>query len=168
MARERLSVGEILEMAEQLERNGAAFYRRAAEGIDDSHIRTLLRDLASWEEEHEKVFARMRAKVTGKKGEGKLLDPEDERSLRLRTMVDGNVFDLKGDPAGLIKGRETIEEVLQMAVRKEKDSAVFYLCLKSVLPDDADPSDIERVIEEEMGHIALLNREMATLHHQLM
>jgi len=165
--KEHFSVDEILDMAEHLERNGAAFYNRAAEGMSDPHIRTVLRDLATWEEAHEKIFSRMRATLTGDLRNKKALNAEDKRSLHLRAMVDGNVFDLQTDPSKLLSGRETIEDVLQMAVTREKDSVVFYLDLKNLLAETADPKSIDGIIEEEMDHIAFLNRELTTLHHQL-
>ena len=52
---------EVFEMAEQIERNGAKFYRRAAEGAGDPHERDLLNELADWEETHQRVFAAIRA-----------------------------------------------------------------------------------------------------------
>jgi hypothetical protein len=54
---------EIFEMAEQIERNGARFYRRAAQGFTDSRGRQLMLDLATMEDQHEKVFAGMRAEL---------------------------------------------------------------------------------------------------------
>jgi rubrerythrin len=165
--KEHFSVDEILEMAEQLERNGAAFYRLAAEGMSDPHIRPVLRDLATWEEAHEKIFSRMRATLTGYLRSEKALNSKDKRSLHLRAMVDGNVFDLQTDPSELLSGRETIEDVLQMAVIREKDSVIFYLDLKTLLAETADRKSIDGIIEEEMDHIAFLNRELTTLHHQL-
>lgn len=165
--KEHFSVDEILEMAEQLERNGAAFYKLAAEGMSDTHIRAVLRDLATWEEAHEKIFSRMRATLTGDLRSDKALNAEDKRSLYLRAMVDGNVFDLQTDPSELLSGRETIEDVLQMAVIREKDSVIFYLDLKNLLSETADQKSIDGIIEEEMDHIAFLNRELTTLHHQL-
>jgi len=44
---------EIFEMAEQIERNGASFYRKSAESIDDPAEKKLLLDLAAMEDEHE-------------------------------------------------------------------------------------------------------------------
>jgi rubrerythrin len=166
--KEHFSVDEILEMAEQLERNGAAFYKRAAEGMLDSNIRTVLRDLTTLEAAHEKIFSRMRATLTGDLRSEKALNPDDKSSLHLRAMVDGNVFNLQTDPSELLSGRETIEDVLQMAVAREKDSVIFYLGLKPLLATMADQKSIDGIIEEEMDHIAFLNRELTTLHHQLM
>ena len=54
---------EIFEMAEQIERNGAKFYRKAAESID-SKSRDLLLGLAAMEDEHQKTFAAMRGELS--------------------------------------------------------------------------------------------------------
>jgi rubrerythrin len=162
------SLDEILKMAEQLEKNGATFYRFAAKEISNPHISKLLRDLASWEEGHEKIFARMRATLKGKMQVRKASDPKDKSSLHLQMLFDGNLFDLKTDPIELIKDITTIDDVLQMAVKKEKDSVIFYLSLKNLLANRADRKIIDKIIEEEMDHITFLNKELTTLRHQLM
>jgi rubrerythrin len=54
---------EVLEMAEQIERNGARFYRQAAQGAQDVGVRELLQGLAAMEDGHEKLFAKMRANL---------------------------------------------------------------------------------------------------------
>lgn len=47
---------EVFEMAEQIEKNGAGFYRKMAESISDASISQLFVDLAVMEAEHEKIF----------------------------------------------------------------------------------------------------------------
>ncbi|MCK4816396.1 rubrerythrin, partial [bacterium] len=69
---------EIFEIAEQIERNGAMFYRQMAENISDVLIRNLLLDLATMEDEHEKVFISMRADLSDKEREPTVFDPEGE------------------------------------------------------------------------------------------
>lgn len=51
---------EILEMAEQIERNGGRFYRKAAENLNDPASRDLLLGLAEMEDEHLAIFAEMK------------------------------------------------------------------------------------------------------------
>ena len=51
---------------------------------------------------------------------------------------------------------------------REKDSVVFYLNLKKLLAETTEQKSIDEIIEEEMEHIAFLNRELTTLHQQLM
>ena len=48
---------EIFEMAEQIERNGARFYRRAAQGFTDSRAGRRLLDLAAMERGFARGFA---------------------------------------------------------------------------------------------------------------
>ncbi|MCG6946605.1 MAG: ferritin family protein [Deltaproteobacteria bacterium] len=154
---------EILEMAEQIERNGARFYRKAAELVEDAGISTLLQDLAAWEDGHERAFATMRADLVYQEREPRVFDPEHETSMYLRAMADGHVFDAKVDPAETLTGKESAEDILRMAIGQEKDSIVFYTGLKEMISQTAGRERIEAIIKEEMGHIGFLNREIAAL-----
>lgn len=159
---------EVFRMAEQIEKNGSHFYRRAAEVAANSRAAQLFLRLAAMEEEHEKIFARMRAELGPKDRQAAVPDPEGEAAAYLQAWADGNVFDLKVDPAQRIQGREKVEEILQMALGLEKDSIVFYLGMKEAVPESMGHAKIEGIIKEEMGHIATLSRELATLSHQIM
>ena len=158
---------EILEMAENIERNGARFYRKAAELVEEAAIRKLLEDLAAWEDGHERVFATMRADLAAQEREAKVFDPEHETSMYLRAMADGHVFDARIDPADTLTGSESAEEILRMAIGQEKDSIVFYTGLKEMISQTAGRERIEAIIKEEMGHIGFLNREIAALSSEV-
>ena len=154
---------EILEMAEQIERNGARFYRKAAELVKDAAVSKLLQDLAVWEDGHERAFATMRAGLAHQEREPRVFDPEHETSMYLRAMADGHVFDARVDPADTLTGKESAADILRMAIGQEKDSIVFYTGLKEIIPQTAGRERIEEIIKEEMGHIGFLNREIAAL-----
>ena len=49
---------DIFEIAEQLERNGATFYRTAAGAVTDADAKGFLLKLAEMEDAHEKTFAK--------------------------------------------------------------------------------------------------------------
>ena len=55
---------EIFEMAEQIERNGAKFYREAAEKSSDADIKKMLQDLAAMEDGHQLTFSQMRKELS--------------------------------------------------------------------------------------------------------
>jgi rubrerythrin len=154
---------EILEMAEQIERNGARFYRKAAELIKDAAVSKLLQDLAAWEDGHERVFATVREDLAHQERESRVFDPEHETSMYLRAMADGHVFDARVDPADTLTGKESAADILRMAIGQEKDSIVFYTGLKEIISQTAGRERIEEIIKEEMGHIGFLNREIAAL-----
>ena len=54
---------EVFEIAEQIERNGAKFYRSIAEKINDTNKKQLLANLAKMEDEHEQIFNRLRTYI---------------------------------------------------------------------------------------------------------
>ena len=151
------NMNEILEMAEQIERNGAAFYRKAAEGIPDSQNRELLLELAQMEDEHEKTFASLRAQLSEVEKTSALFDPEGETVFYLRALADTRVFfEKKTDTASL-------EEILKEALTAEKDSIVFYLGMKELVPEKYGKGKIDSIIKEEMGHIKLLGKKLVEL-----
>ena len=55
---------DILEMAIQIEKNGAVFYRNAAESLANTSHKQLLLDLASMEDQHEQIFDDMKASLS--------------------------------------------------------------------------------------------------------
>ena len=90
---------EIFEIAEQIERNGAAFYRGAAEKATNDDMRKLLLGLADWEEQHLKLFTTMQENWNDSNKVPPTFDPEDQAVLYLRTIADGHVFNIKAKPA---------------------------------------------------------------------
>jgi rubrerythrin len=154
---------EIFEIAEQIERNGSRFYRRASQGFTDSRARDLLLDLAIAEDEHEKVFAAMRGELLQQEREPRTPDPYGEAILYVRGMADGALFDVKADPSERLTGKETLEEILRTAIGLEKDSIVFYLGIKGIVPERLGKQRIDDIIKEEMGHIAALSKGLASL-----
>jgi rubrerythrin len=148
---------EIFEMAEQIERNGASFYRKSAELIKDTVAKKLLLDLAAMEDEHEKIFADLRAGLSEKEKVATVFDPEGEVLLYLRALADTRVFfEKKIDMSSM-------EEILKQAILAEKDSIVFYLGMKEMVPDNFGKAKIDAIIKEEMTHIQLLSKELVAL-----
>ncbi len=154
------SADEILGIAEQIERNGARFYRKAAEAITDSRAGKRLLDLAAMEDAHEKVFAAMRADLSGKEKDATAADPWGEAPLYLQGIADGTVFDVKRDLAEWLTGKESKEDILKAAIGHEKDSIVFYAGVKEMVPADLGKDRVDAIIKEEMGHLAMLSDEL--------
>ena len=86
----RFSADEIFEMAEEIERNGGKFYRKAAEGAADNDIRRYLLDMAAMEDGHLHTFAEMREHLSDAEREVVTFDPENEAALYLDAMADSH------------------------------------------------------------------------------
>ena len=154
---------EIFEMAEQMERNGAKFYRKAAEKFDDAATRDVLSDLTAMEARHQKTFAEIRSELNRQQRTALVYDPEDEAGKYLRAMTDGYVFDFKADPIGKLDSGVGPAEILRIAIGLEKDSVVFYLGLKGCVSEQAGKDKVDNIIAEEMGHIATLTEKLEAL-----
>lgn len=157
-----LNADEIFAIAEQIERNADKFYRQAAQTTDDPDLSKKLLDLAAMELRHEKVFAAMRSELASHEREPTVPDPWGDATLYLRGIADGHVFDLKEDSAKWLTGKETKEDILRAAIGREKDSIVFYLGIKEVVPEELGKGKIEAILKEEMGHIAVLSDELSS------
>ena len=153
---------EILKMAEQIERNGARFYRSAAGAGFDQRVTSKLLELAEMEDSHEKTFATMRGELDNRETESLAFDPDGETERYLMAMADSSLFDQTVDPSDQVRGK-TIVEILHIAIETEKASILFYLGLRNLVPERLGKGKIEHVVEEEMGHIALLRSQLTAL-----
>jgi rubrerythrin len=157
------SADNVLSIAQQIERNGAQFYRVAADYSCAVDVRRMLLDLASMEDDHEKTFTKLRGKLTADEKQPTVFDPDSQEAAYLRTMADSNVFNPRVDPAERLTGDESLDEILRTAIGLEKDSVVFYQGLKMVVPKRLGGKKLDNIIEEEMRHIALLSDKLASL-----
>jgi len=152
---------EIFEIAEQIERNGAKFYRKAAEGAAGETARDVLLDLAAMEDDHEKTFAAMRSELSLKEKASATFDPDGQAVAYLQAIAGGHVFDVKADPSEKLTGKETVAEVFKTAIGLEKDSVVFYVGMKDLVGESLGKDKISHIIAEEMTHITLLSDQLA-------
>ena len=151
---------DVFEMAEQLERNGAQFYRKAAQNTDNPDYKKLLVMLSEMEVEHEKTFANLRSELPEGDKVSTVFDPQNESFLYLRALADTKVFFEKEIDFTSMKS------VLKAAILAEKDSIVFYLGMKEMVPEKYGKDKLDKIIKEEMGHIKMLSKELVALKHQ--
>ncbi|OHB56016.1 MAG: hypothetical protein A2173_07635 [Planctomycetes bacterium RBG_13_44_8b] len=154
---------EVFKIAEKIERNGATFYRKAAELFDDFNIRSLFQELAGWELRHEQIFAAMRKRHSESDYESKTPKSKDDLLLDAQAMAGLAVFGIKPDPAGVFSGKMNKRDIVKIAIEKEKDSIVYYTGLTDFVPDQVGKDKIDNIIKEEMHHIRILNQSLEQL-----
>ncbi|MBD3371920.1 MAG: rubrerythrin [Candidatus Coatesbacteria bacterium] len=157
MSLKSFSADEVFEMAERIERNGARFYRRAAENFLEEDLKRLLLDLAVMEDEHEATFKELRGNLTGGDAAPTVFDPDNQAVLYLQALADGYVFDTAEDPAESLTGQESAEAVLRTALGLERDSIAFYVGIQQAMPPKWGRDKIDWIISEEFGHVSLLS-----------
>ena len=147
---------DIFEIAQQMERNGAAFYRNAAGSVDDSSVKEFLLEFAAMEDEHEKTFIELRKELTAAEKTPTVFDPNNESALYLKALADTRVFFKKEIDISTVAG------IFKSAITAEKDSIVFYLGMKDLVPGALGKDKMDDIIKEEMGHIKILSQKLAT------
>ncbi|NQT04050.1 MAG: ferritin family protein [Planctomycetes bacterium] len=154
-----LNAFEVFEIAEQIERNGAKFYRKAAELFNEPDICNMFLELADWETRHEQVFQDMKKQLVKLNKKPRTCELE-KKQLDPKLMACLAVFGTVSEPLHRLKSIEKIADVLKTAIVKEQDSITFYEGLKDFVPTSDDKNKVDDIIEEEMRHIKILNQAL--------
>ncbi len=161
------NVDEVFEMACQIERNGAGFYRQMANDLPDSSARQLMLNFAKMEEAHEKVFLSMRKKLSSEDRGKTIFDPDEETAQYLRAFADLFVFD---DEEGkdfilseALSEKAKMRKVLRAAINLEWESIAFYTGMKESVPEGLGKGKIDNIIREEMKHVRILTDNLTSL-----
>lgn len=152
-----LNASEVFEIAEQIERDGQAFYRLAAERTELAEGKTLFRELADWESVHEQTFKALHAKCMRDPQEMIKLDPDGEEAKYLDALAHGKIFDLRRGPDDLVDacGGDLLL-MLRAAIARENEAVVFYTALQAGAVSEEDRQRIEAIVQEEMSHVRIL------------
>ena len=152
---------EVLEIAVQIEKNGAAFYRRAAEILEDPAAKNMLEELAVMEDGHEITFENMR-------GDPDLLsqllgDPDGPVTSYLKALAGGHIFNKSENPAAVLKKGVSVKEVLKKALQLEMTSIAYYHGIHEKMPRELGKHKIGDIIHEEMDHVAMITKMLSAL-----
>jgi rubrerythrin len=154
---------EVFEMAEEIERNGAKFYREAAEKVPDRDMKTLFLNLANMEDSHLMTFQAMRKDLKADEKEPTAFDPENEAALYLQALADSKGSEGMRSPTIKLSGRESPRELLEIAIAAEKNSVLFYVGLKGMVSSKAGKDKVETIMREEVRHVADLRHKLIDL-----
>ena len=151
------NAAEVFDMAVRIEENGAAFYRKAADLQQNEDDKVFLNTLAKMEDRHKISFEEMKKVLSEGEQADTVFDPNDELSMYLNAMADAQGGEGDPDVLELITGKETMEEIVQIAIGLEKKSILFYVGIEDLVPDKLGREKIDEIIREEKKHIAQLN-----------
>ena len=153
---------EIFEIAEEIERNAAEFYREAAERCSNEDTTKLLLDMSATENEHLETFQNMREKLAGEVGLS-IFDPLGRSAMYLQAMADARSWEGRVSPMQNLSGNETAKEIIEIAIESEKEMVVFYVGLKDMVYFKAGKEKVEDIILEELSHISSLLKKLESL-----
>lgn len=147
---------DVLDLAVQMETNGAEFYELAARSTPQTAARLMLSGLAAMEKAHRAAFMSLKEKCGGGASAS---DSEVDAAVSsfLASWLDGEVFDRDKEKTLAVARSGAMVDVLRVAIRMEKDSIALYTGLKEYVVDDESEGTLGRIIKDELRHVADLN-----------
>ncbi|MBN2716614.1 MAG: ferritin family protein [Deltaproteobacteria bacterium] len=157
----RFNAEEALEIACQIERNGAAFYRAAAQLVAMTESQQLLRQLADMEEGHEGVFEEMKSRSS--EFDDFLNDPDSTAAAYLKAIASNHVFVSDQKPADLFNEASTARDILRAALNAEFASIAYFQAILENVPEGLGRNKLKDVIMEEQEHVVIINKKIIAL-----
>jgi rubrerythrin len=148
---------EMFEVAIRIEKNGARFYRKAAQLQSDPENREMLEKLEAMEASHQRTFEKMRTRLSEAEKTATAFDPQGEASQYLLAMADSHGGEGSPTAADSLTGEESMTDIVDIAVGLEKESILFYLGLKDLVPPSLGSDKLDEIIAEVRRHIIQLN-----------
>jgi rubrerythrin len=144
------TVGEIIDLAIRIEKNGEKAYRKAQKKVSEPSLASMLQWLADDEVKHEKWFNELKDGI-----ETAVEDPQLEEMGKaiLGGVLGEKAFSLQDADFSEI---ETVESLLRLSIEFEKDTVLFYEMLINFIDDENTAGQLQKIIEEENRHIQVL------------
>jgi len=159
----RFNADEIYAIGVQIEKNGSAFYEKAAQKSADSDLRDLFSRLSEWEKRHIALFESLRLALPSSVRESDVFDPENTVHLYLKAVADNTIF-IKGlnlDTQNLVWTSPS--DILLTALDFEKDSVLFFSSMKELATEPKGAAQVDKIIAEELRHVGFLSGEIRKL-----
>ena len=149
------SIGDIIDLAIQIEENGEKVYRKAVDKAPNPSLSSLLQWLADEKAKHIRWFNELR-EVTNSTP----IDPQLEELGKniLRSVVGEQSFSLDEADFSRI---DTVKDLLRLAIEFQKDTILFYEMIQTFVQDNEGLDQLGEIIEEETRHIGLLEEYRA-------
>ena len=143
---------EVVEMGIQIEENGRDFYTELAAKSDDPKAKAVFSFLAAQEEDHIAVFNQVFKSACDYKPEGAYTE---EYFAYMNALASQYVFTKEGKGKEIAGRVKSCEEGLELGIKFEKDSILFYQEMKNYVTEK-DWKLIDGLIAQEKEHLRKL------------
>ncbi len=144
---------EVVDLAIQVERNGRDFYNAVAASAKKDKPRQLFQYLAQEEERHIAAFQKLIEKV-------QKYDPPavyaDDYLAYMNALASEHIFTREGQGAAQARNASTDLDAVNLGIKFESDSIIFYEGMKQMVPA-YDHAAVNEIIEQEKSHLVKLS-----------
>jgi rubrerythrin len=144
------TIGDVMDMAVQIEENGEKFYRDAAKEAADPSLASMLQWLADEEIQHAEKFSEMKQEAQETVEDPKIVDMG---KALLKDSIGDQTFSLKDIDFSSL---DQVETLLEWAIEFENDTILFYEMIKSFVKEQGTRDLLDAIIREEESHVRVL------------
>lgn len=146
------AAAEIVQLAIRIEENGEEFYRLMAQKTRDKNIKDIFSYLADQEIKHGQTFRELLSRVEH-------YEPAEsypgEYFSYLRAYADEHIFTQEKKGRLVARKIKSAKEGVKFALGIERDSILYYLEAKNLVPE-GQKETIGKIVEEERRHYLTL------------
>ncbi len=150
---------EIVEMGIQIEKNGKDFYETLVNQSKNEKSKDIFHFLAEQEEQHIKTFEKILKAIH------QYEPPESypgEYFAYMKALASEHVFTRKDKGKEIAKTAKTDKEAVDLGIKFEKESILFYEGMKKVVPEN-QIKPVDALIAQENNHLLKLYNIKETL-----
>ena len=155
---DNVGVNELFQIVMKVERNASDFYKKAANLYDNVRVSELFMRLHSWECEHLDAIDEMYSKFIQESWDSGKYLPSKIETPKADLLAGLAVFGIHPNPSDELSGSENCLQVMNMALRKEKDTIVFLKGLKGFMTDPEACRNVDLIVDEEIQQIGHLEQ----------
>jgi len=152
------SANQMVDIAIRTEQAGYAFYQAAVEATDSPQVRALCEWLAEEEEDHERVFQKMKENL----GPQELPEEWPGEKIEFIDALVGSRFLPKPQEAEALVKDLSARGILDFALNFEKDTTIFFYEMREMVPARA-VDQVNEIIAEEKAHVTHILKAKAAL-----
>ena len=154
-----INAEEILQIAITIEENGQEFYSMALKSFTNPAIRDQIESLAVWEDGHIERLKELLREIDNADDEFPIFSsPEEDSSLYIKSIGDEHIFVQDGSIDDVIKECKTVEDILRLALRFERDSVKFYKSVAGQAICEDTKKTLFTIMDEEQTHVSQIEK----------
>lgn len=143
---------EILTFAVEIEKNGEYFYKTISQLVKDAKAKEIFQELAAEESKHIGDFEKLMSSVSDYQPSESY---DGEYMEYVKALVDEHVFKQNADVKALAQGAKDAKGAVELALKFEKDSIIFFNELRRLVSVH-DQKTIDEIVTEEHKHVRTL------------
>ena len=152
---------EAARIAQDMEKNGLAFYQHAAAKTANAAVREIFKTLIEDEKKHLKTFEELEAALEARRTAGHAFEDDVELGAYIRQLLGTQVFCEKCPATAVLKKAEDDCSALAVSLQAERDAILFYQEMLGFVDSREARDAFEWILKEERRHLMTIGQRGA-------